>query len=219
VASRRKVDGKNYTVLSWSPVVTAPSGKPYIINGYVNDQNLVERVETWLGENIMGDMQILATYTGWKEYAGFMAPSKIVQTRGGFPFFEVDVTSAKINPPDVAALVPAPPPAGRGGSPPAGGGPGGAPALTVTSEKLGDGLYRLTRGAGGYDSLSWRAVLDAWKGVGQAARGLIAGIDSAGWDRAGIAAGVRITPAQMLRALIGHERHHIQVLKERYGLD
>jgi len=73
--------------------------------------------------------------------------------------------------------------------------------------------------AGGYDSLSWRAVLDAWKGVGQAARGLIAGIDSAGWERTGIAAGVRITPAQMLRALIGHERHHIQVLKERYGLD
>jgi glyoxylase-like metal-dependent hydrolase (beta-lactamase superfamily II) len=83
-----------------------------------------------------------------------MAPAKIVQTRGGFPFFEVDVTSAKINPPDVAALVPAPPPpAGRGGGPPAGGGPGGAPALTVTSEKLGDGLYRLTTGPGSYDSV------------------------------------------------------------------
>src|SRR6185295_473760 len=66
VASRRKVDGKNYTVLTWSPAVKAPSGKAYVINGYVNDQNLVERVETWLGENIMGDMQILATYTGWK---------------------------------------------------------------------------------------------------------------------------------------------------------
>jgi len=73
--------------------------------------------------------------------------------------------------------------------------------------------------AAGYDSLSWRAVLDAWKGVGQAARGLIAGIDSAGWDRVGTAAGVRITPSQMLQALIGHERHHILVLKERYGLD
>ena len=45
------------------------------------------------------------------------------------------------------------PPAGRGGGPPAGGGPGGAPALTVTSEKLGDGLYRLTTGPGSYDSV------------------------------------------------------------------
>ena len=143
-----------FTVLSWSPKVMAPSGKPYVINGYVDDKNMIDHVETWLGENIMGDMHIVATYTGWKDFGGAMAPAKIVQTRGGFPFFEVDVTSAKINPPDVAALVPAPPPpAGRGGGPPAGGGPGGAPALTVTSEKLGDGLYRLTTGPGSYDSV------------------------------------------------------------------
>src|SRR5262245_22428004 len=119
--SRRKVDGKNYTVLTWSPTVKAPSGKSYVINGYVNEQNVVDRVETWLGENIMGDMQILATYTGWKDFGGVMAPSKIVQTRGGWPFFEVEVTSAKANPPDVATLVPAPAPA-RGA---AGGGGGG----------------------------------------------------------------------------------------------
>ena len=155
-ASRRRVDGKNFTVLTWSPAVKAPSGKAYTINGYVNDNNMVERVETWLGENIMGDMHIVATYTGWKDFGGAMAPSKVVQTRGGWPFFEVDVTSAKANPPDVATLVPAPAPAaGRGGPaggpPPAGG--AGAPALTVTSEKLGDGLYRLTTGAGSYDSL------------------------------------------------------------------
>jgi glyoxylase-like metal-dependent hydrolase (beta-lactamase superfamily II) len=164
-ASRRRVDGKNYTVLTWSPTVKAASGKAYTINGYVNDQNIVERVETWLGENIMGDMQIVANYTGWKDFGGVMAPAKIVQTRGGWPFFEVDVTAAKANPPDVATLVPAPqPPAGRGGGgggggrggAPAGGGrggPGGAPALTVTNEKLGDGFYRLTTGGGSYDSL------------------------------------------------------------------
>ena len=167
-AARRKVDGKNYTVLTWSPTVKAPSGKSYQINGYVNDQNQVDRVETWLGENIMGDMQILATYSGWKDFGGgAIAPAKIVQTRGGWPFFEVDVTAAKANPPDVATLAPAP--AGRGGGPggapgggapgaaraggPAAGGPPAPPALTVTTEKLGDGLYRLTTGAGSYDSV------------------------------------------------------------------
>jgi glyoxylase-like metal-dependent hydrolase (beta-lactamase superfamily II) len=148
LVSHRKVDGKNYTVLTWSPAVKAPSGKSYVINGYLNDKNIVDRVETWLGENIMGDMHILATYTGWKDFGGVMAPSKIVQTRGGWPFFEVNVTAAKANPPDVATLVPAPPTAaGRGGAPAA------APALTVTSEKLGDGLYRLTTGPGSYDSV------------------------------------------------------------------
>jgi len=155
VATRRKVDGKTYTMLTWSPTVTSASGKPYMINGYVNDStNLVERVETWLGENIMGDMHILATYNGWKDFGGAMAPAKIVQTRGGLPFFDVEVTAARANPSDIATLAPAPPPpAGRGGGAPGGGGPGGPPALTVTSEKLGDGLYRLTTGPGSYDSV------------------------------------------------------------------
>jgi glyoxylase-like metal-dependent hydrolase (beta-lactamase superfamily II) len=148
--SKKKVDGKNYTVLSWSPKVTAPSGKNYVINGYVDEKNMVDRVETWLEENIMGDMHILATYTGWKDFGGVMAPAKIVQTRGGWPFFEVDVTSAKGNPSDVATLVPAPAPRGGG---PGGGAPGAPPAMTVTSEKLGDGLYRLTTGNGSYDSV------------------------------------------------------------------
>ncbi len=145
-ASRRRLDGRNYTVLTWSPRVTAPSGKNYVIDGYVTDRNIVERVETWLGDNIMGDMHIVATYTGWKDFNGVMAPSKIVQTRGGWPFFEVDVAMATANPPDAASLVAPPAPAGAGG-------PAAAPALTVTAEKLGDGLYRLTTGAGSYDSL------------------------------------------------------------------
>lgn len=154
-ASKKKVDGKNYTVLTWSPTVKAPSGKSYTINGYVNDQNIVERVETWLGDNIMGDMHILAVYSGWKDFGGVMAPAKIVQTRGGWPFFEVNVTAAKGNPPDVATIAAAPAPAaGKGkGGPPGGGAPPAPPALTVTSEKLGDGLYRLTTGPGSYDSV------------------------------------------------------------------
>jgi len=147
--SKKKVDGKNYTVLTWSPTVKAASGKSYSINGYIDDKNMVDRVETWLGDNIMGDMHILAVYSGWKDFGGVMAPTKIVQTRGEWPYFNVDVTAAKGNPPDVATLVPAPaPPAGRGG----GGGRAPAP-LVVTSEKLGDGLYRLTTGPGSYDSV------------------------------------------------------------------
>jgi glyoxylase-like metal-dependent hydrolase (beta-lactamase superfamily II) len=144
---RSTVDGKRYTVLSWSPTVEAPSGKSYVINGYVNDENLVERVETWLGENIMGDMHIVATYSDWRDWGGFMAPTAIVQTRGGWPYFEVDVTSAEANPPNLASLAPAPErqPRGFGGGQPR--------PLNVTPEKLGDGLYRLTTGAGSYDSV------------------------------------------------------------------
>ena len=156
--SNRRVDGRRYTVLTWSPAVTAASGKAYVIHGYLNAQNQIERVETWLGDNVMGDMPIVVTYAGWKDFGGAIAPARIVQTRGGWPFFEVTVTSARANMPDVASLVPAPPPAaGRAGGAAGGraGGPAPAapPAMTVTAEKLGDGLYRLTTGAGSYDSL------------------------------------------------------------------
>jgi hypothetical protein len=66
-----KRDGK-YTVLSWSPAVKAPSGRNYVINAYVNDRNQIDRIETWLNENIMGDMHIVATYSGWKDFGGAM---------------------------------------------------------------------------------------------------------------------------------------------------
>jgi glyoxylase-like metal-dependent hydrolase (beta-lactamase superfamily II) len=147
--SEASVGGNHYTILSWSPDVRAPSGAEYVVNGYINDENLVVRVETWLGENIMGDMHIVATYADWRDFGGFMAPTKIVQTRGGWPFFEVDVTSARANPSDLASIAPAP--ATQGGG--FGGGGGGGGAIDVMAEELGNGLYRLTTGAGSYDSL------------------------------------------------------------------
>ncbi|MBN1237623.1 MAG: MBL fold metallo-hydrolase [Gammaproteobacteria bacterium] len=146
IASRERVDGRNYTILSWSPEVTAPSGKEYTINAYVNDENLIERVETWLGENIMGDMHIVATYSGWRDFGGAMVPTEIVQTRGGWPFFEVDVKDARGNPPDLASLAPAPAERPGGFGPP-------ATEFDIEKEQLGDGLYRYTTGQGSYDSL------------------------------------------------------------------
>src|SRR5690606_37550550 len=120
----------------------------YRVNGYINEENLVERVETWLGENIMGDMHIVATYSGWRDFGGgAIVPTRIVQTRGGWPFFEVDVTNAEANPQNLASL--APPPENRPGGFPG----GGAPQFNITKEQLGDGVFRYTTGQGSYDSL------------------------------------------------------------------
>ncbi|HKP94626.1 MAG TPA: DinB family protein [Fibrobacteria bacterium] len=69
-----------------------------------------------------------------------------------------------------------------------------------------------------HDSQAWRAVLDGYRGVAQAAGALISGLDAAAWSRSGCANGTRLTPRDMLWVLIGHERHHIRTLKERYGL-
>src|SRR5262245_35107300 len=75
-AARKKVEGKDYTVLTWSPAAKAPSGKAYTVNGYVNSDNLVDRVETWVGENIMGDMHVVADYSGWRKFGSAVAPTQ-----------------------------------------------------------------------------------------------------------------------------------------------
>jgi glyoxylase-like metal-dependent hydrolase (beta-lactamase superfamily II) len=148
-AARRRVMGKDYTVLTWSPTVKAPSGASYVVNGYVNSDNLVERVETWVGENLMGDMHIVANYEDYRAFdGGAVVPTKMTQTRGGWPFFEVYVTGATANPQNLASLAPQPPA-------PAGGPPGGgqAPTFNITKEQVGNGVWRYTTGQGSYDSL------------------------------------------------------------------
>jgi glyoxylase-like metal-dependent hydrolase (beta-lactamase superfamily II) len=157
-AARRSVEGESYTVLSWSPTVKAPSGKAYTINGYVNADNLVERVETWLGENLMGDMHIVATYSDWRDFGGgAQVPTRMEQTRGGWPYFNVQVQNARGNPPDLASLAVdtrPPPPAGAGGGG-GGGGGGQAPTFTIAKEQLGQGLWGYTTAPtpNSYDSI------------------------------------------------------------------
>jgi hypothetical protein len=68
------------------------------------------------------------------------------------------------------------------------------------------------------DGKPWSTLLESYLGISHAVAALIAGIGPGDWTRSGSANGVRLTPLDMLRVLIGHERHHVGVLKERYGL-
>ena len=44
----RKIEGVTYSVVTWSPAQKAPSGQPYRVIGYINPQQFIERVETWI---------------------------------------------------------------------------------------------------------------------------------------------------------------------------
>ena len=59
--------GKKYNVVTWKTTQKAPSGIPYKVVGYINGQNLVEKVETWLENPIFGDMLVEKLYS---EYRG-----------------------------------------------------------------------------------------------------------------------------------------------------
>ncbi|MEO6080877.1 MAG: MBL fold metallo-hydrolase [Steroidobacteraceae bacterium] len=142
--SSSTVNGKRYQVLTWNSPMKSPGGKPYQLKGYINANNVVEKVETLLDHPVFGDMLVEAEYTFWRDNNGFKFPSEIVQKRAGWPMFDMQVLYAWPNSSKLAQLMTAPAPAA---GPPGAGGPpgGGAPAAAAgpTSEKLADGVYRI----------------------------------------------------------------------------
>ncbi len=148
----QRLGGKTYNVVSWAPAQKAPSGQSYRLDGYIDEQNLIARVETWVEHAILGDLLVETSYASYQDFGGLKMPTKIVQKRAGLQTFEATITSAAANPANLTQLMTPPPPAGgapgagRGGAPAA---PAAAPA--VASEKMADGVYRIT---GGYVALA-----------------------------------------------------------------
>jgi glyoxylase-like metal-dependent hydrolase (beta-lactamase superfamily II) len=156
MANNATLDGPNPAVpntrvITWMTTQKAPSGISYKVVGYLNPKNMVQRVDTWLENPIFGDMLIENDYSNYREaLGGVMYPANVVQKRGGQPTFEAQILGANMNPSNIAQLVtPPPPPAGRGGGPGGPGAPGVAPQ--ASSEKLAEGVYRIT---GGYISMA-----------------------------------------------------------------
>ncbi len=87
----KTVGGKKYNVVSF---VGDNKAK---VNGYINAQNLVERVETWIDNPFLGDMPFEAIYSDYKDAGGARFPMHIVQKQGGYPIFELNVTDVKAN--------------------------------------------------------------------------------------------------------------------------
>ena len=126
----RTIGGKKYSVLTFTGQNKAK------VNGYINDQNMVERVETWIDNAMLGDMLFDATYSNFKDFGGVKFPTKIVQKQGDYPILDLTITDVK---PNVAVNIQ---PAAA---------PGGGAAQAATSEKLGDGVYLIL---GGYAAIA-----------------------------------------------------------------
>jgi len=149
----QKIDGKSYDVVAWMPPVKAPSSVAYRVNGYINEQRLIDRVETWVDHDMLGDMHVDTTYADYKDFGALKVPTRIVQKRGGWTFFEVTIADARANPADLAQLLQPPPPAaGRGAGAAAAGGRGAVAADPVPpSTRLADGVYTIN---GAYNALA-----------------------------------------------------------------
>jgi glyoxylase-like metal-dependent hydrolase (beta-lactamase superfamily II) len=69
------------------------------VNAVVNDQNLVEKVESWVANPVVGDMLTETTYADYKDFAGVKFPTKITQKAGGHPALDLTVSAVQPNAP------------------------------------------------------------------------------------------------------------------------
>jgi glyoxylase-like metal-dependent hydrolase (beta-lactamase superfamily II) len=144
--SSQLVGGERFAIVSWKTPAgqIAPGGIPYTLTGYINQQNLVARVETWTEDAFMGDLHVANLYSDYAELNGLLVPRTIEQQRAEGGVFGVTVTDATANPANLTELLT--PPQQAAGAPPA----AAAPPVTAT-EQLAPGVYLIT---GGYVSLA-----------------------------------------------------------------
>jgi glyoxylase-like metal-dependent hydrolase (beta-lactamase superfamily II) len=139
------VGGKKYTVVSFPVDAKAPSGMPYTISGFIDDKNMVAKVQTWIEEpTLIGDMLVEDSFSGYKDFGGVQFPTSIVETRAGLAWNQITITDVKPNAP--APLPPAAPAGGGGGGR---GGGGGAPGGGGGAGRGGGGGAGAGAAAGG----------------------------------------------------------------------
>ena len=149
-ATVRQLGGQQ--VVSFSPPnLKSPSGQSYRVTGYLNNQNLVTKVETLVDHAVAGDLLVEFEYSGYQNMNGVQVPTRIVQKQAGLATFDANITSATPNPANLAELLTPPAPAaggGRGGAPPA------APQAAAGPppvERIGEGVFKI---GGNYVSLA-----------------------------------------------------------------
>ena len=112
--------------------VTFSSGKNKYV-GIINAQNEVTRVQTWIDNPVLGDTEVVFTYSDYKDVGGVRFPSRIQRVQGEHPVLELTVSAVTANP---AVNITAPAEANAAPAP-----------VAVTVEKLANGVYFLKGGS------------------------------------------------------------------------
>lgn len=112
--------------------VSFKAGK-YRYAGWINAQDRVERVRTWIDNPILGDTLVETTFEGYKDFGGVPFPARIARTLGGHPVLDLNVAEVKAN---AVTAIAVPEQVATG-----------APAITVAVSKLADGVFYLTGGS------------------------------------------------------------------------
>jgi glyoxylase-like metal-dependent hydrolase (beta-lactamase superfamily II) len=131
----RTVGGRKANVVSFTAL-----GK-YKVNGTFNDQNLLELVQTWVPNPVLGDMLYETRYTEYKDFGGVKFPTVLHSHQGdqrlnqGHNFMEIRVSNVQ---PNVTVPALAVPDNVRQAS---------VATVRVESQKLSDGVWLVAGGS------------------------------------------------------------------------
>lgn len=81
----------------------------YKVDGYVDSRNLLEKVDTWVPNPILGDTLIETRFSDYRDFGGVKFPMRIVQTFGKYPVLELNVKQVEPNATVPDIRVPSPP--------------------------------------------------------------------------------------------------------------
>jgi glyoxylase-like metal-dependent hydrolase (beta-lactamase superfamily II) len=91
-------------------IVSLPISGKYKVEAYVNKDNLIEKIDTWMTSVILGDILVENTYSDYRDVGGIKFPMRIVRTQAGTPSLELTVTDVQPNAPvTIQARAPRPP--------------------------------------------------------------------------------------------------------------
>ena len=66
---------------------------------FINDQYLVERVESRMPDPVLGDTAVVTTYSDYKDFGNLKFPTRIRQTMAGTPVLDIEVKEVQPNAP------------------------------------------------------------------------------------------------------------------------
>src|SRR5262245_28769093 len=115
----------------------------YTVTATINEQNLVERVETRIDAGFTGDSLVEGIYSDYRDFGGVKFPMHIVQRQGGHPVLDIIVAEVEPNSPAALEFRGNPQRSGTGTAPT----PAAPGAVQIQTEKIAEGLWFLNSGA------------------------------------------------------------------------
>jgi glyoxylase-like metal-dependent hydrolase (beta-lactamase superfamily II) len=94
------VAGKTYDA-----VTISTDGKDKVI-GYFNSDGMLEKIQTWVDNNVLGDMLVEYTFSNYKDYNGVKFPTNLMTQQWKVPVFELTVQDVRTNVPADIKLEP-----------------------------------------------------------------------------------------------------------------